>query len=77
MTFKSASNRGLIFREDVASGKREEIKVDVNAVMSGKKEDIAIMPNDVIIIPNSKFKSVGTTLLSAFGYSAITRLPIP
>jgi polysaccharide export outer membrane protein len=77
MTFKSASNRGLIFREDPATGKRQEIKVDVAAVMNGKKEDIPIMANDVIIIPNSKFKSVGATLLSAFGYSAITRLPIP
>jgi len=77
MTFKSASDRGLIFREDVASGKRREIKVDVGAVMSGKKEDIPIMANDVIIIPNSKFKSVGATLLSAFGYSTVTRLPFP
>jgi polysaccharide export outer membrane protein len=77
MTFRSASNRGLIFREDVATGKRQEIKVDVGAVMSGKQEDITIMANDVIIIPNSRFKSVGATLLSAFGYSAVGRMPIP
>jgi polysaccharide biosynthesis/export protein len=77
MTFKSASNRGLIFREDVASGKRQEIKVDVGAVMSGKQEDITIMANDVIIIPNSRFKSVGAALLSAFGNSTLTRLPLP
>jgi polysaccharide export outer membrane protein len=77
MTFTSASSRGVIFREDTASGKRQEIKVDVGAVMSGKKEDITILANDVIIIPNSKFKSVGATLLSAFGYSTVTRLPIP
>ena len=76
MTFKSASNRGLIFREDVVSGKRQEIKVDVGAVMSGKQEDITILANDVIIIPNSRFKSVGTTLLTAFGYSTISRLPV-
>jgi polysaccharide export outer membrane protein len=75
MTFKSASDRGLIFREDQATGKREEIKVDVGAVMSGKKDDIPIRPNDIIIIPNSKLKSVGVTLLTAFGYSAVTRLP--
>lgn len=77
MTFKSASNRGLIFREDVASGKRQEIKVDVGAVMSGKQEDITIMANDVIIIPNSRAKSVGAALLSAFGSSTMTRLPLP
>lgn len=77
MTFRSASDRGVIFREDVASGKRQEIKVDIGAVMSGKNEDIAIMANDVIIIPNSKLKSVGATLLSAFGVSAMGRLPVP
>jgi protein involved in polysaccharide export with SLBB domain len=77
MTFKSASNRGLIFREDVASGKRQEIKVDVGAVMSGKQEDMTILANDVIIIPNSRAKSVGAALLSAFGNSTMTRLPLP
>ena len=43
--------------------------------MSGKKEDISILPNDVIIVPNSKAKTVGGTLLSAFGLSA-ARMPM-
>ena len=71
MTFKAASNRAIIFREDMVSRKRVEIRVDVGDVMNGKKEDIAIMANDIIIVPNSMFKSVGATILTAFGLSVI------
>lgn len=73
-TFKAIANRGVIFREDPNNGQRQEIKIDVAAIMSGKKEDIPILANDIIIIPNSRLKSVGTTLLSAFGVNS-ARLP--
>jgi hypothetical protein len=43
--------------------------------MSGKKEDISIMPNDMIIIPNSRFKSISSALLTAFGVSSTRVLP--
>ena len=69
-TFKAAANRAIIFRENPISGRREEIKVDIGAVMSGKKEDIPIMANDLIIIPNSRFKSISSALLTAFGLSS-------
>ena len=68
--FKAAANRGVIFREDPASGKRQEIVVNISAVMTGKKEDVAIMSNDIIIVPNSRMKSVTSVLLSAFGQNA-------
>jgi polysaccharide export outer membrane protein len=71
MTFKAAPSRAIIFREDMISKKRMEIRVDVGDVMNGKKEDIAIMANDMIIVPNSKFKSVGATLLTTFGLTVI------
>jgi polysaccharide export outer membrane protein len=74
-TFKAAGNRTIIFRENPTSGRREEIKVDLGAVMSGKKEDISIMPNDMIIIPNSRFKSISSALLTAFGVSSTRVLP--
>jgi polysaccharide biosynthesis/export protein len=69
-TFKAAANRAIIFREDPSSGKREEISIDVNAVMSGKKPDVPILANDIVIIPNSRLKSVTGTVLSAFGVNA-------
>ncbi len=74
--FKAAGNRTVIFREDPNSGKRQEIKVDLGAVLSGKAEDMAILANDIIIVPNSKLKSITAPMLNALGASAV-RLPIP
>ncbi|HEX8089743.1 MAG TPA: polysaccharide biosynthesis/export family protein [Blastocatellia bacterium] len=74
--FKAATDRGVIFREN-ANGKREEMRVDIASVMSGKREDIPILANDIIIVPNSRMKSVGGALLRAFGLTSITRVPIP
>jgi polysaccharide biosynthesis/export protein len=72
--FKAASGSGLIFREDPVTRRRQEIKVDIASVMNGKKDDIPILANDVIIVPNSRFKSVSGTLLSGLGTS-IVRIP--
>jgi polysaccharide export outer membrane protein len=73
--FEAALGRCIIFRDD-ANGKREELRVDLKAVMNGKKEDIAILPNDIIIVPNSQFKSVGGALLRAFGITSVQRVPV-
>lgn len=75
MTFSAKSAKGVIYREDPVSGSRQEIKVDISAVMGGKNEDIPVRANDVIIIPNSRAKSVGGMLLMALGLSA-ARVPI-
>jgi polysaccharide export outer membrane protein len=74
--FKAASGRTLIFRED-SNGKQEEMKVDLAKVMDGKAPDVPIRANDMIIVPNSRMKSIGGTLLNAFGLTTITRVPIP
>lgn len=74
-TFQAAAGRTIIFREDAATGKRQEIATDLPAVMAGKKADVLLQANDIIIIPNSRIKSIGGTLLRAFGVNA-TRLPL-
>jgi len=74
MKFEAASGRGIIFRDD-PNGKREEMRIDIGAVMNGKKQDVAILPNDIIIVPNSQFKSVGGALLRAFGLTTVQRVP--
>ena len=74
--FKADMKRGIIFREDAGTGKRKEINVDLAAVMSGKKDDIPILPNDIVYIPNSKMKTVAAPLLQAFGVNAMMRMPI-
>lgn len=74
--YKAALDRGVVFRESSA-GKREELHIDVGAIMSGKKEDVAIMANDIIIVPNSRTKTIGGAMLRAFGLSSVARIPIP
>ena len=75
-TFKADAGKGVIFRENPESGKRQEIAVDIGEVMKGKKEDLQILANDIIIVPNSRMKSIALPILSGFGVSA-ARLPIP
>jgi len=75
MKFNAAASHGIIFREGL-NGKREELAVDIAAMMSGKKEDLIVQANDIIIVPNSRSKSIGGALLRAFGLSSVTRLPI-
>jgi polysaccharide export outer membrane protein len=75
LTFNAKASRGVIFREDPVAGSRQEIKVDIGEVMDGKKEDIPLLANDVVMIPNSKTKSVGGMLLQALGVNS-ARIPI-
>lgn len=60
--YEGATDRGIIFREDQL-GKRQEIAVDIGAVMSGKRADIDILPNDIIMVPNSKSKTIAKGML--------------
>jgi polysaccharide biosynthesis/export protein len=73
--FKSAADKTIIFREN-SDGQREVIRVDLSAVMKGKKPDVPIMANDIIMVPSSKMKSIGGAMLSAFGMTTVTRIPI-
>lgn len=70
-TPNAALGRGIVFREDSVTGKRQEINIDISEVMKGTKEDITIMPNDTVIVPNSRLKTMGNTLLSAFGFGLV------
>ncbi len=65
----ASPGRAVIFRED-AGGQKREIPVDVAAVMRGRNQDLPIMANDIIVIPNSKTKSVFVPVINAFGVSA-------
>jgi len=75
LTFNAKGAQAVIFREDPALGSRKEIKVDITAVINGKKEDIPLQANDVIIVPNSRTKSIGGMLLQALGVNS-ARLPV-
>ncbi|MEK6325308.1 MAG: polysaccharide biosynthesis/export family protein [Acidobacteriota bacterium] len=72
-TFNASLGNAVIFRQDPATGKSVEIPVDIGAVMKAKKEDIAIVANDIVIVPNSRAKTVGNSILKAFGMGAAQR----
>jgi polysaccharide export outer membrane protein len=74
--YNAATDRAIIFRDD-SNGKRQEIPVDIGAVMKGKKDDIPIIANDIVIVPNSRMKSFSGALIKAFGLTTVTRMPIP
>jgi hypothetical protein len=44
--------------------------------MRGKGEDVPILANDIIVVPNSRTRSALQMVLQGFGASAV-RLPIP
>jgi hypothetical protein len=48
------ADKAIIFRENPSTGKRQEISVDLDAVKSGKQKDIPLLPNDIVVIPNSR-----------------------
>lgn len=72
-TLNAALGSGVIFRTDAATGKRLEIPVNVGEVMKAKKEDIAILANDIVIVPNSRTKTIGNSILKAVGMGAAQR----
>ena len=76
----ASPSNGIIFREDV-NGQKREIPVDVGDIMKGKNPDIAILANDIIVIPNSKAKSIFVPIVNAFGtnavYAATNRAIVP
>jgi polysaccharide export outer membrane protein len=76
-TFNAAMGNGVIFRTDPATGKREEIKVDIGAIMKNRKPDIPLLAADVVLVPNSKTKTVGNAILKAMGMGAAQRGIIP
>jgi polysaccharide export outer membrane protein len=73
--FKAKLGKGIIFRTDPITGNFTELPVEIDAVMSGKSPDVAILGNDVIWIPNSTVKSISATVLNAVLPTAIYRIP--
>lgn len=72
-TLNAALGSCVIFRTDAATGKRLEIAVNVGAVMKAKKDDIPILANDIVIVPNSRTKTIGNSILKAIGMGAAQR----
>ncbi len=53
---------GILVRQ-VASGSREELKVDFAAILKGKAPDFPVRAEDLIFVPGSTAKTIGYGLL--------------
>jgi polysaccharide export outer membrane protein len=53
LTHTSASGRTRIIRTDPASGKRQEIPINLNKILAGKTADPMLEPRDIVFVPNS------------------------
>jgi polysaccharide export outer membrane protein len=53
----AASTRAEILRTSPEGGKRKEIAVNLKAVMQGRAPDIALQPDDILVVPNSASKA--------------------
>lgn len=72
-TMNAALGKCVIFRQDPATGKRQEINIDIGRVMKGSQDDIPILANDMVIVGNSRAKVVGNSILKALGLSTAQR----
>jgi len=72
-TMNAALGKCVIFRQDPATGKRQEINIDIGKVMKGSQDDIPILANDMVIVGNSRAKTVGNSILKALGLSTAQR----
>ena len=53
LTHTSASSRSRIIRTDPATGKRQEIPIDLAKIVAGKVPDPMLEPRDIVFVPNS------------------------
>lgn len=62
-TRTAKAEKGVVIRYG-ENGARQELALNLNAILKGKKQDMEIMPNDVIYVPGSSAKTLGYGLLN-------------
>jgi hypothetical protein len=63
LTKTAASKDIRILRIVPGSVSRQEMKVDFKAVLAGKSQDIALVPNDIVFVPDNKGKRIATRVI--------------
>lgn len=56
LTLTAVKNQTRIIRTDAASGKKQEIPIDLGKILDGKTPDPALQSADIVFIPNSNGK---------------------
>ncbi len=69
------ASRIRIIRQAADGGIKQEIFVDLNAVLKQKAEDIALIPNDIVEVPASAGKSILSALAGAIA-PTLSQVPV-
>jgi protein involved in polysaccharide export with SLBB domain len=69
-------SKGILVRVN-AAGEREELPVDFNAILKGKKPDFEVRPNDIVFMPGSSAKTLAYGLLNTIPATAGRLAVIP
>jgi len=63
LTPSAAKNRTIIMRQEPGAANRTEIRVDLGKIMSGKENDVALLPEDILFVPNSIARQIRLTAI--------------
>jgi polysaccharide export outer membrane protein len=64
---------GILVRQS-AQGTRQELRVDFDAILKGKKPDFLVQADDIVFIPGSQIKNIAYGLLGVVP-NTVSRLP--
>ena len=73
-----ALGRAVILRNNKETGKRDQVPLDLPKILKLKGEDVALLPDDILFVPDSSGKraldKTGNILLSLGSGVALVRL---
>ena len=64
-------DKARIIREVLGETKHQEIIVNIQKILSGKAEDIGLLPQDILVVPTSSRKSFTSTFLPSTVSAAV------
>jgi polysaccharide biosynthesis/export protein len=78
MTSTAKSSKAVIIRTNAVTGQKDQLPVDLKKVVDLKGPDVALLPNDILVVPDSASKrawqKTGDVMLSLGSGVALYRL---
>jgi polysaccharide export outer membrane protein len=78
MTSTARSSQAVIIRTNLVTGQKDQLPVDLKKVVQLKGPDVALLPNDILVVPDSASKrawqKTGDVMLSLGSGVALYRL---
>lgn len=71
----ASTKRIRIIRQAGEGARKQEIFVDLQAVLKQKAEDIVLIPNDIVDVPSSTGKTILSALTGAIA-PMLTQVPV-